>query len=82
MLFNELVQFIPEALNIGVDERYDTTSVSGYTFYGVALLGSSKSASVWWIACSKDNADGSVAVTRYYPPNQQWSNLAMLSLPT
>ena len=81
MLFNELAEFIPEALNIGLDEPYDTTSVPGYTFYGVALLGTTDDSPNWWIMCSRNNVDGSVAKTRYYPPNQRWSNRANLALP-
>jgi len=68
-------------LNVGWDEYYDSTSVAGYSFYGLAALGTADNANAWWIIASRLNTDGSVAKSRYYKPNQQWSNRDNLNLP-
>lgn len=86
MLLHELRSITPFDQNLGWDELYDGTSVAGYTFYGVALMGTGivapdQSLAIWEIFVFKVNADGSPAATRYYPHNQIWANRLTLARP-
>lgn len=76
----------PDAILTGWDELYDAVSTANYTYYGIAPLGSgvvaaNQNAAIWFIIVFKNNADGSPAGVRYYPPNQTWSARTALSLP-
>lgn len=76
----------PAAIASGFDELYDATSTPLYTYYGLAILGTgivaaNQSAAIWFIIVYKNNADGSPAAVRYYPPNQIWANRTSLTLP-
>lgn len=76
----------PQAIAQGFDEIYDATSTANYTYYGLALLApgvvaADQNAAIWFIIVYKNNADGSPAAVRYYPPNQIWANRTSLSRP-
>lgn len=88
MLPHEIRQWAsqPDAISTGFDEIYDATSTALYTYYGLALLSpgvtaADQTAKIWFITVFKNNADGSPAAVRYYPPNQKWSTRTGLNLP-
>lgn len=77
MLIHELSFLSPNPTQVGWDELYDTTSTTNYIYYGLAPLGSSQSAPVWWVIVYKTSPQAA----RYYPSNQIWANRTGLSLP-
>lgn len=82
MLIHEFSFLSHNALNWGWDEFIDTTSLAGYTFYGLAQFSAPNvppltNASVWFIYV----LNNSTGKTRYYPPNQNWDNRGALTLP-
>lgn len=83
MLIHEFSFLSHNALNWGWDEYQDTTSVPGYTFYGLAEYSAVgvpplTSAGAWFIVALNTTSGH----TRYYPPNQIWDNRGSLSLPS
>lgn len=77
MLIHEVFALSHNALNWGWDEYDDSTSLSGYNFYGLAEYSApgvppDTTKAVWYMVVLNTNTGH----TRYYPPNQVWSTRA------
>jgi hypothetical protein len=83
MLIHEFNILSSNNLIWGWDEIVDTTSLAGYTFYGLAEFSAANTPpdttkAVWYIYVLNNTTNK----TRYYSPNQVWSTRASaLTLP-